>query len=99
MSPRTVVRTCIGCRSQADQQELMRVALEPGTTPPTVVWDPLRRRPGRGAWVHPGPECLQLALRRRAFHRAFRGRVDPDGLEAGTRASAARATDEGGSEI
>ncbi len=30
------------------------------------------RSGGRGAWLHPGTECLQKALRRRAFARAFR---------------------------
>jgi predicted RNA-binding protein YlxR (DUF448 family) len=48
--------------------------------PPTLLVDPGRRRPGRGAWLHPNPECLQLALRRRAFERALR-RSGP--LEAG----------------
>ncbi|MCP1429637.1 putative RNA-binding protein YlxR (DUF448 family) [Microbacterium foliorum] len=28
--------------------------------------------PGRGAWVHPTPECMEAALRRRAFGRALR---------------------------
>ena len=77
------MRTCVGCREKTDQEELVRVALDPSTDPPAVVWDRSRRRPGRGAWVHPGPDCLLLAVRRRAFHRAFRGRVDPEGLLAG----------------
>jgi predicted RNA-binding protein YlxR (DUF448 family) len=37
-----------------------------------VVPDPARRLPGRGAHLHPTPACLDLALRRRAFPRAFR---------------------------
>jgi predicted RNA-binding protein YlxR (DUF448 family) len=37
-----------------------------------VVPDPLRRIPGRGAWVHPDPDCVTLAQRRRAFGRALR---------------------------
>jgi len=28
--------------------------------------------PGRGAWVHPTPECMDAAVRRRAFARALR---------------------------
>ena len=31
-----------------------------------------RRMPGRGAWLHPDPHCLELAERRRAFGRALR---------------------------
>jgi predicted RNA-binding protein YlxR (DUF448 family) len=37
-----------------------------------VVPDPLRRIPGRGAWVHRDPDCVTLAQRRRAFGRALR---------------------------
>jgi hypothetical protein len=43
-----------------------------------------RRRPGRGAWLHPSPDCLDLALRRRALPRALRvtGPLDTSGLAA-----------------
>jgi uncharacterized protein len=37
-----------------------------------VIPDPRRRLPGRGAWVHPVPECLHRAERRSAFPRALR---------------------------
>ena len=37
----------------------------------TVVADPRHRLPGRGAWLHPTPECLDLAVRRKAFGRAL----------------------------
>jgi len=40
-----------------------------------VVTDPRLRLPGRGAWLHPTPECLDLALRRKAFGRALRVRA------------------------
>jgi predicted RNA-binding protein YlxR (DUF448 family) len=43
-----------------------------------------RRLPGRGAWLHPSPDCLDLALRRRAFARALRlsGPLDTTALAA-----------------
>ncbi|MHB8187582.1 MAG: YlxR family protein [Dermatophilaceae bacterium] len=37
-----------------------------------VVADPRLRLPGRGAWLHPTLECLDLALRRKALGRALR---------------------------
>jgi hypothetical protein len=37
-----------------------------------VIADPGRRLPGRGAHIHPDPECLARAERRRAFGRALR---------------------------
>nr|WP_246297233.1 YlxR family protein [Janibacter cremeus] len=44
--------------------------------PTTAIPDPRRRVPGRGAWLHPDIACLEFAVRRRAFSRAFRQRVD-----------------------
>ncbi|MER7280873.1 YlxR family protein [Dactylosporangium sp. NPDC000244] len=67
------VRTCIGCRKRASSSELLRfVAIEIGPDQFRAVPDPARRRPGRGAHLHPDPACLALAERRRAFGRALR---------------------------
>jgi len=38
----------------------------------TLIPDESAVLPGRGAWVHPTPDCIQAALRRRAFGRALR---------------------------
>jgi uncharacterized protein len=89
------IRTCVGCRRRGPATELLRVVVAPGATGPAgepvpdpsggepravpVVPDPRRRAAGRGAWVHPDPGCVDLAVRRRAFARALRvsGPVDP----------------------
>jgi predicted RNA-binding protein YlxR (DUF448 family) len=68
------VRTCIGCRETAPQGELVRLSVAGGA----VVGG---RRVGRGAWLHPRDACLEQAVRRRAFGRAFR---DP-GVQADPR--------------
>jgi len=49
-----------------------------------VIPDPHRRRPGRGAHIHPDPSCLGRAEKRRAFGRALRvvGDVDTGPLDA-----------------
>ena len=62
------VRTCVGCRVKASDSELLRAVVRDES----VVPDPRRRLPGRGAWMHPDPACLRAAERRRAFPRAFR---------------------------
>ncbi len=64
----SVVRTCVGCRKRDNQSDLLRVVLS-GTH---VVPDGPVRQAGRGAYVHPRAECLELAERRRAFPRALR---------------------------
>ena len=48
------VRTCVGCRKRAPVNDLLRVVVRTGV----LVPDPRRRLPGRGASVHPTPECL-----------------------------------------
>ncbi|WP_280672427.1 MULTISPECIES: YlxR family protein [unclassified Kitasatospora] len=73
MSGRTRVRacperTCVGCRKRAAKDELLRVTAVEGSCVP----DPRGTLPGRGAHLHPDPGCLDLAVRRRAFPRAFR---------------------------
>jgi len=51
---------------------LLRVVAVSDRAVTGVVPDPARRRPGRGAHLHPDPACLALAERRRAFGRALR---------------------------
>ncbi|MER5752782.1 YlxR family protein [Streptomyces sp. NPDC002088] len=61
-------RTCVGCRERAAKTDLLRiVAIEDACVP-----DPRGTLPGRGAYAHPDPACLDLAVRRRAFPRALR---------------------------
>jgi uncharacterized protein len=67
------------------------VAISHGAGQFSLVPDPARRMPGRGAHLHPDPACLALAERRRAFGRALRiaGIVDTGALvPAVTRSSA-----------
>ncbi|WP_328795956.1 YlxR family protein [Halosaccharopolyspora lacisalsi] len=57
---------------------------EDGGAHRVAVPDPHRGQPGRGAWLHPDPECLRLAERRRAFPRALRvrGSIDLSAVRA-----------------
>jgi uncharacterized protein len=67
------VRTCIGCRQRAAKSELLRVVAGSDTDgQPAVVPDPRGRAAGRGAHLHPTTECLDQAVKRRAFARALR---------------------------
>ena len=62
------VRTCVGCRARAMTPDLLRVVVIDGVLVPDVRGT----QPGRGAWLHPTSECVDLAVRRRAFPRALR---------------------------
>ncbi|WLQ40302.1 YlxR family protein [Streptomyces laculatispora] len=68
-------RTCVGCRERAAKSELLRIVADGDACVP----DPRGTLPGRGAYVHPESVCLDLAVRRRAFPRAFKakGPFDP----------------------
>ena len=73
------VRTCVGCRRADSWSVLVRfVAVRDPSGAIRVVPDPRRRLPGRGAWLHPDPECFAYAVRRRAFGRALRLQMAPD---------------------
>jgi len=74
----TPVRTCLGCRVRAPKHELLRVVARGSDNGFTVVPDPGAREPGRGGYLHPTSECLELAGRRRAFARALRVQGKPD---------------------
>ncbi|HEV7722638.1 MAG TPA: YlxR family protein [Iamia sp.] len=60
----------MGCRRPAAAAELLRVT-RTGDGGLAVG----RSLPGRGAWLHPDPTCLDVAVRRRAFSRALRAPV------------------------
>ena len=64
----------MGCRRRRPQQDLVRCVLTADGHPAVS-----RTAAGRGAWLcaPPGP-CLELALRRKAFERAWRHPVSAD---------------------
>ncbi|WP_051478642.1 YlxR family protein [Arthrobacter sp. H5] len=76
------VRTCIGCRVRDDRAVLQRVVGVEDDGITVVVLDEHCRLAGRGAWLHPEPSCVELALKRKAFNRAFRGAVVVRNVEA-----------------
>jgi len=67
----TPQRSCIGCGRCRSKAELVRVALGPDGHPRV---DSARVMPGRGAYLC-GKGCLAAAVKRKAFQRAFRGKV------------------------
>lgn len=83
------VRTCVGCRRQASRSVLVRLALDGDR----VVVDQRKALPGRGAWLHPDPDCLAQALRRSSIGRALRSPgADASGVALPGHAGASTAT-------
>lgn len=65
------VRTCVGCRQRSNRSEMLRVVLHEQV----LVPDPRGALTGRGAWLHPNQNCLDSAVTRGAFARAFRSKI------------------------
>ena len=76
------VRTCLGCRHRGARSVLLRLVVVEVDGAHAVVLDNDRTMPGRGAWLHPDLECLELARRRSAVARSLRlaGPVDVTGM-------------------
>jgi predicted RNA-binding protein YlxR (DUF448 family) len=64
----------VGCRIRTAASDLLRIVIEHSVDGATrrLVPDLRGGMPGRGAHLHPDPECLALAERRKAFGRALR---------------------------
>jgi len=64
----TPQRTCVGCRAKRPQTDLVRWALTANDTPVAC-----RTAVGRGAWLCANnTRCLQQAIKRRGFERAWK---------------------------
>ncbi|HEX7247095.1 MAG TPA: YlxR family protein [Actinomycetota bacterium] len=71
---REPVRTCIGCRTRDAKASLVRVVSRASE----LEVDRDGSAPGRGAYVHPDPSCVQAAGRPGALARALRTGVRPE---------------------
>jgi uncharacterized protein len=78
----------MGCRRRDARSVLLRLVAVGVDGARTVVLDSGRTMPGRGAWLHPDLECLELARRRSAVARSLRlaGPVDLTGIAEQVRA-------------
>lgn len=72
------MRTCVGCRQVRPKRELLRIVRGPDGA---VSVDPTGKRPGRGAYICPKPECLDRARRGRQLEHALERALD-DGVYA-----------------
>lgn len=68
-TPRKIpMRQCVGCRQMKPKRELTRVVRSPEGE---LSIDGRGKKPGRGAYVCPDPECLKKAIRSKALARAL----------------------------
>lgn len=79
MPKKIPMRQCLGCRDMKPKGELIRVVRSPEGE---ISLDFRGRKPGRGAYLCPDPNCLARAKKGRAIERAFSAQVDPEVYEA-----------------
>lgn len=79
MPKKIPMRQCLGCREMKPKKELIRVVKSPEGE---VSLDFKGKKPGRGAYVCPDPECLKKARKSRALERAFETAIPPEVYDA-----------------
>lgn len=75
MPKKIPMRQCLGCREMKPKVELIRVVRSPEGD---ISLDFRGKKPGRGAYLCPDPNCLARARKGRAIERAFAAQVDPE---------------------
>lgn len=62
------LRLCLGCQEMKPKKELVRVVRSPDGE---IDVDPTGKKSGRGAYICPSLECLELALKGKRLERAL----------------------------
>ena len=68
------MRRCIACYTSRPQDELLRFTLADGN----ITFDKDVKGDGRGYYLCDSRDCLELAIKKKAFNRVCKNNVDPD---------------------
>lgn len=71
------MRQCLGCREMKPKRELIRAVKSPEGE---ISLDFKGKKPGRGAYVCPDPQCLKNAIKSKALERAFSSAIPEEVL-------------------
>ena len=72
-------RQCIGCMTSRPKKELVRVVRAPSGE---ISIDLVGKKPGRGAYLCPNPDCLTKAKKKKALERCFEQPVPAEVYDA-----------------
>lgn len=73
------VRMCVGCQEMKNKKEMIRVIKTPEGT---FMLDATGKKNGRGAYVCPSEECLQLARKNKELERSFKQAIPAEVYES-----------------
>jgi len=68
MQKKIPMRQCTGCREMKPKKELIRVVKSPEGE---ISVDFNGKKPGRGSYICPNPECMKKAIKAKSLERAF----------------------------
>lgn len=71
------MRKCVGCQESKPQSELRRIALYEGE----LTVDRSGRAKGRGIYLCLDPKCVEIARKKRAVIRGFKGQVSVENAD------------------
>ena len=71
-------RTCIGCNSKKDKNELIRIVKNKDGK---ISIDRTRKAQGRGAYICDSIECLEKAIKSKKLERTFETKISEDVYE------------------
>ena len=69
----------MACRDVTAKRDLIRVVRTPEGA---VIADPTGKKPGRGAYVHAGRECWELAISKGRLERSLKTAISAEDVEA-----------------
>ncbi|ABI68215.1 RNase P modulator RnpM [Syntrophomonas wolfei] len=69
-------RMCVGCREMKNKRELVRIVRSPQGD---IDLDTTGKKPGRGAYICPEPECLKQAIKGKRLQKALEQNI-PEGV-------------------
>ncbi len=78
MAKKIPLRQCIGCREMKEKPTLIRVVKSPEGE---VSLDFKGKKPGRGAYLCPDPQCLKKVRKIRGLERAFSMQIPSEVFE------------------
>ena len=73
------VRMCVGCQEMKNKKEMSRVIKTPEGT---FMLDATGKKNGRGAYVCPSEECLQLARKNKGLERSVKQAIPAEVYES-----------------
>ncbi len=73
------MRMCVGCQEMKPKKELIRIVRTPELT---VELDRTGKKNGRGAYICPQKECLELAMKAKRLSKALKHDINPEVYDA-----------------